>query len=416
MAFELRRRSAVASSALPQDWVARIRAGDEAAFEAMFRAYYDQLCRYVAAYLGSRDAAEDAVQGVFARLWEDRAHWAVGEVRHYLYAAVRRRAISQIRRRAVQERTAVEAWLGADAERCAAVVALQAASAADTRHHQAPYDTDAAWRRFRHRVGRTTRLAAPVPARWRLPAIAAGLVALLGVGGVWWLGAHAVARAPALRDYATPRGRRAVFRLLDGTEITLNADSRLRVPVRFGARQRDVYLDGEAYFSVVHDAARSFVVHTARSAIRDVGTRFGVHAYADGAGDRVAVAEGTVAVAVPAAPAAGETPLRAGQVATLSSAGAVHVLRGANVTAELAWTRGRLVFGSLPLGEAAQRLGRWYDLDVRVADSELAHRPVTGSYGDEPVTQVLTLITAAVGARYEWRGRSVTISTANGPR
>ena len=219
-----------------------------------------------------------------------------------------------------------------------------------------------------------------------------------------------------MRDYATPRGRRAVFRLLDGTEITLNADSRLRVPVRFGARQRDVYLDGEAYFSVVHDAARSFVVHTARSAIRDVGTRFGVHAYADGAGDRVAVAEGTVAVAVPAAPAAGETPLRAGQVATLSSAGAVHVLRGANVTAELAWTRGRLVFGSLPLGEAAQRLGRWYDLDVRVADSELAHRPVTGSYGDEPVTQVLTLITAAVGARYEWRGRSVTISTANGPR
>ncbi len=315
-----------------------------------------------------------------------------------------------------EERTAVEAWLGADAERRAAVVALQAAWAADTRHHQAPYDTDAAWRRFRHRVGRTTRLAAPVPARWRLPAIAAGLVALLGVGGVWWLGAHAVARAPALRDYATPRGRRAVFRLLDGTEITLNADSRLRVPVRFGARQRDVYLDGEAYFSVVHDAARSFVVHTARSAIRDVGTRFGVHAYADGAGDRVAVAEGTVAVAVPAAPAAGETPLRAGQVATLSSAGAVHVLRGANVTAELAWTRGRLVFGSLPLGEAAQRLGRWYDLDVRVADSELAHRPVTGSYGDEPVTQVLTLITAAVGARYEWRGRSVTISTANGPR
>ena len=106
MAFELRRRSAVASSALPQDWVARIRAGDEAAFEAMFRAYYDQLCRYVAAYLGSRDAAEDAVQGVFARLWDDRAHWAVGEVRHYLYAAVRRRAISQIRRMAVQRRAA----------------------------------------------------------------------------------------------------------------------------------------------------------------------------------------------------------------------------------------------------------------------------------------------------------------------
>ena len=106
MVFEVRRRSAVLSSALAPDWVARIRAGDEAAFEAMFRAYYDPLCRYVAAYLGSRDAAEDAVQGVFARIWEDRAHWAVGDVRHYLYVAVRRRAISQIRRTAVRRRAA----------------------------------------------------------------------------------------------------------------------------------------------------------------------------------------------------------------------------------------------------------------------------------------------------------------------
>src|SRR5438034_4440742 len=199
-----------------------------------------------------------------------------------------------------EERTAVEAWLGADAERCAAVVVLQAAWAADTRHHQAPYDTDAAWRRFRHRVGRTTRLAAPVPARWRLPAIAAGLVALLGVGGVWWLGAHPVARPPALREYATPKGRRAVFRLLDGTEITLNADSRLGVPVRFAPRGRDVYLEGEAYFSVVHDTARPFVVHTPHSAIRAIGTRFGVHAYGDAAAERVAVAEGAVALALPA--------------------------------------------------------------------------------------------------------------------
>src|SRR6266496_5085482 len=85
---------------------ARIRAGDEAAFEAMFRAYYGPLCRYVAAYLGSRDAAEDAVQGLFVRSWEDRARWVVSDLGHYLYTAVRRRAISQVRRIAVQRRAA----------------------------------------------------------------------------------------------------------------------------------------------------------------------------------------------------------------------------------------------------------------------------------------------------------------------
>ena len=103
MAFHKERS---ASHESRHDLAARIRAGDEAAFEAMFRAYYDPLCRSVAAYLGSRDAAEDAVQGVFARIWEDRARWAVSDLRHYLYAAVRRRSISQVRRIAVRRRAA----------------------------------------------------------------------------------------------------------------------------------------------------------------------------------------------------------------------------------------------------------------------------------------------------------------------
>ena len=89
-----------------RDWTERIRAGDQVAFEAMFRTHYDGLCRYVATYLGSRDAAEDVVQGVFARIWEDRTHWVVSDLQHYLYTAVRRRAMSQFRRAAVRRRAA----------------------------------------------------------------------------------------------------------------------------------------------------------------------------------------------------------------------------------------------------------------------------------------------------------------------
>src|SRR5882672_9614413 len=298
-----------------------------------------------------------------------------------------------------EDRAAVEAWIGADPARRAAVATLQAAWDRDARRLGAPYDVDAAWSRFETRYRRPKRSG-----RWSI-AIAAGIVAaVIGAGAAWWLDrdARAVAQAPAMREYATPRGRRAVLRLLDGTEITLNADSKLRAPVTFAARQRDVYLEGEAYFSVVHDAARPFIVHTVSGAIQDIGTRFGVHAYGDAVRERVAVVEGAVALA--------GTPLRAGQVATLSRTGTIRVLRNARVADELAWTTGRLVFTNVPLEEAAERLGRWYDLDVRVADPALARRPVTGSYGDEPVAQVLTLITAAVGARYEWQGRTVVIS------
>src|SRR5690349_5164745 len=113
MAFTTRHRPASehgprssASFVSSHDCTQRIRDGDEAAFEAMFRTHYDGLCRYIAGYLGSRDAAEDVVQGVFARIWDDRAHWVVGDLQHYLYAAVRRRAITQFRRAAVRRRAA----------------------------------------------------------------------------------------------------------------------------------------------------------------------------------------------------------------------------------------------------------------------------------------------------------------------
>ena len=304
-----------------------------------------------------------------------------------------------------EERSTVERWVGDAPDRRAALEALRAAWDGEAERLNAPYDVDAAWARF-------AALRRPRRARSRFLGLAAGIViAVVGAGGAWWLvrTPRPVAQTPTMRDYATPRGRRAVFRLLDGTEITLNADSRLRAPLTFGDRARDVYLEGEAYFRVVHDAARPFVVHTAGGAIRDIGTAFSVRAYGDAARERVAVVEGAVALA--------ETSLRAGQVATrLRQTGAVRVLRDVRVADEVAWTRGRLVFASAPLGEAAQALSRWYDLDVRVADPELAARPLTGSYGDEPVAQVLTLITAAVGARYQWEGRTVTISTLAGAR
>ncbi len=92
--------------AIPEaEWPARIRAGDERAFEAMFRAYYDQLYRYVIALLGERDVAEDVVQLVFARIWQERETWDVhGPLRHYLFAAARWGAISHLRHHAVRER------------------------------------------------------------------------------------------------------------------------------------------------------------------------------------------------------------------------------------------------------------------------------------------------------------------------
>jgi RNA polymerase sigma-19 factor, ECF subfamily len=80
-------------------WVERIRAGDEAAFNAMFRAYAAPLATFARIYLGSADDAADAVQDVFVNVWRRAATWECRQtVRAYLYASVRNAALSRLKR------------------------------------------------------------------------------------------------------------------------------------------------------------------------------------------------------------------------------------------------------------------------------------------------------------------------------
>jgi len=74
--------------------VARIRKGDAAAFEGVFRAHYAALCAFAMRYLSERALAEEIVQQLFSDLWT-RAHWKIhGSLRAYLFAAVRNRALN----------------------------------------------------------------------------------------------------------------------------------------------------------------------------------------------------------------------------------------------------------------------------------------------------------------------------------
>lgn len=84
--------------------VERVRAGDEHAFEQLFRAHYGALAAFARRYLPDESAAEELVQGLFADLWAQRARWKVqSSVRAYLFTAVRNRAINT-RRRGLIER------------------------------------------------------------------------------------------------------------------------------------------------------------------------------------------------------------------------------------------------------------------------------------------------------------------------
>jgi RNA polymerase sigma-70 factor (ECF subfamily) len=87
----------------PDALVARVRTGDERAFEMLFRAHYSALCSFASRYVGQDAVAEELVQDLFADLWTRRENWqARGSVRAYLFAAVRNRALNLRQRQSIE--------------------------------------------------------------------------------------------------------------------------------------------------------------------------------------------------------------------------------------------------------------------------------------------------------------------------
>lgn len=76
----------------------RIRQGDVKAFETLFRAYYSILCHYATRYLKDTTEAEEIVQRLFVRLWENRKNLKIdSSVRNYLFRAVKNQCLNNLR-------------------------------------------------------------------------------------------------------------------------------------------------------------------------------------------------------------------------------------------------------------------------------------------------------------------------------
>jgi RNA polymerase sigma-70 factor (ECF subfamily) len=101
------------STDLERAWIARARSGDIGAFEAIFRAHYERLCLFAERLVSSSDQAEDLVEDVFARTWENRDSCrGCDSLKSYLYVAVRNRAYKFLRHQKVVNRMTERTYLG----------------------------------------------------------------------------------------------------------------------------------------------------------------------------------------------------------------------------------------------------------------------------------------------------------------
>ncbi len=260
-----------------------------------------------------------------------------------------------------------------------------------------------------HRGGAATNTVALRTARrWRGPvfAAAAALTAMVGIAQ-WRGGNTASEQGDATRVYATQVGQRDSLKLPDGSTVVLAPGSRLTVAAGFNGGNRDVTLEGAAFFDVKHDGAHPFVVHSRGAEIRDIGTAFSVKTDVNGRVS-VAVTHGIVALRDTSVGSAAPVELRAGDRGVLQ-AGTVAVARGTVTDDDMAWTRGQLAYRDTPLAEVQADVRRWYGIELQVRDSVLARRTLTASFRGDSAAQVVQVIALALGADVVQRGDTILL-------
>jgi transmembrane sensor len=210
------------------------------------------------------------------------------------------------------------------------------------------------------------RASEPPAQRFRF-AIAAALAVFL-IGGTAWL-THS---ATATQTYSTAIGEFHRVALEDGSAISLNTDTRVRVAYTKSKRRVEL-LQGEAQFEVAHDTQRPFLVTAGDTVVRDVGTAFVVR-LRDRASVDVLVSEGRVAINPPsqATVSAGELALVRNRVVTTRSVD--------DITRRLSWMEGMLIFSGETLSEAVAEFNRYNHRKLVIADRAIAGTKIGGAF------------------------------------
>tara|TARA_A100001391_G_scaffold158618_3_gene117094 strand:+ start:1405 stop:2379 length:975 start_codon:yes stop_codon:yes gene_type:complete len=247
--------------------------------------------------------------------------------------------------------------------------------------------------------------------RWIHFAAAASLVAFLAIGGF--------ASRPDLANqphtivqqvqHQTAIGGREEFELPDGSRVELNTSTTVRAAV--SEARREVWLDsGEAFFDVVHDPDRPFIVHAGGKTITVLGTKFSVRR--DESHTIVSVLEGRVRIDELAGPSHKVTIVEDGGTAYSRNSSILLAAKSAKrVRNSLAWREGELSFEQAPLSEVVSEFNRYNETKLLVSDNNAANILIGGSFKTSSTDSFVRLLRDAYGLNIQREGDTVRIST-----
>jgi transmembrane sensor len=231
-----------------------------------------------------------------------------------------------------------------------------------------------------------------------------------------------------ISEVITKSGSKTQIQLPDGSSIWLNASSDLTYDKNFGKNLREVNLTGEAFFDVVKDPSRPFIIHTKVIDVKVLGTQFNVKAYPNDAYTETSLIRGNVEVTVKNRPNEKHylKPNEKMSVSNNTDEGLKKITKAKpllltepltyyhadSTIIETSWVDNKLVFQeNETFKDVALKMERWFGgITINFADEEVANQRIYGSFTNETIDQALDALHEAFKFHYKITGTNIIIS------
>lgn len=236
-------------------------------------------------------------------------------------------------------------------------------------------------------------------------------------------------------EVSTRNGSKTTITLPDGSKVWLNASSSLTYNKDFGGDIREVELSGEAFFEVepatspVTAQKTPFIIHTRHIDVRVLGTAFNVRSYPGDKQTETSLVHGKVEVLIHNRPdekiilhpneklvvknedstaVVTGKPVASGKE-PFYSVGKLNYTEADSILIETAWVQNKLVFNNESLLEIAQKMERWYNVQISFKDEKIQAERFSGTFENETVQQALDYIKIVTPFHYAIQGNKIII-------
>ncbi len=205
------------------------------------------------------------------------------------------------------------------------------------------------------------------------------------------------------QEISTNFGARMKFQLSDGTTVHLNSGSKLVFPSKFLGHTRKVELIGEAFFEVAPNPSNPFIVKTRAFNVKVLGTSFNLKAFPELNEISTTLVSGSVILETEEAGVSSQIAslMPSDRAVYNSKSKRIQISKQLDLDKFIAWKEGKLVFSNDPIDELAEKLGTWYNVTVKIGNPALGKHRFTATFTDEPIEQVLDLLSKSAPLKYK---------------